>query len=147
MKKIPFYLILTLICFGCKQDDDLDNTNVSPLLFNYPFDSGSTINTNLPQYSGLQFAGNTLYLAGYGVKGIYLYNTGSSVVAYEASDPSHEANSCSLMTLSGIELSCECGDGYKYQLLTGQQTVGASGHLLRAYRVETNGNIIRVYNN
>ena len=147
MKKIPFYLILVLVCFSCKQDDNLDNDCVSKLLFNYPFDSGSTINTNLPQYSGLQFAGNTLYLANYGVKGIYLYNTGSSVVAFEASDPAHEANSCSLMTISGIELSCQCGDSNKYQLLTGQQTSGTSGNCLRAYRTETNGNIIRVYNN
>lgn len=147
MKKIAFYLTILLAFISCKQDDELDNGCVSQSLINYPFDSGTTINTNLPQYSGLQFAGNTLFLSNYGVKGVYLYNTGSSIVAFEASDPAHGANSCSQMTISGIELNCHCGDGNKYQLLTGQQTSGTSGNCLRAYRVEQSGSIIRVYNN
>lgn len=145
MKKNAIYFILLLLCFSCKNEDDNIAGCVSELLPSYPFDTGNAININLPQYSGLQFAGNTLYLNGYGVKGIYLYNTGSSIVAFEASDPAHEPNNCSFMSLSGIELSCSC-DNNVYQLLTGQQTNGGTGHCLRAYRVQRSGNIIRVYN-
>jgi len=146
MKKI-FICIFILSLFGnCKKDDAGQNGCVSVLLPNYGFDTGATINLSLPQYSGLQFAGNTLYVGGFSVKGIYLYNTGSSIVAFEASDPAHGPSGCSLMTLSGIDLSCECDDGNKYQLLTGQQTAGATGNCLRAYRVEKSGNIVRVYN-
>ncbi len=146
MKKNAFYFILFLLCFSCKDDNDVVNDCVSRLLPNSSFDTGNTINLNLPFYSSLQFAGNSLFLDGYGVKGIYLHNTGSTIVAFEASDPAHEPNNCSKMERIGIELSCQCGDGYKYQLLTGQQTTGGTGNCLRAYRAERSGNIIRVYN-
>jgi hypothetical protein len=116
------------------------------LLPNYPFDTGSAININLPQYNGLQFIGNSIYVSGYSVRGFYLYNTGSSIVAFEASDPAHAPNECSLMTLSGIELTCPCEDGNKYEILTGQQISGDSGNCLRAYRVEEIGSIVRVFN-
>ncbi len=145
MKHSAIYFILLLLCFSCKKDDDSVDGCVSKLLPNYSFDTGNTINLNLPQYSGLQFAGNTLFLPSYGVKGIYLYNTGSSIVAFEASDPAHEPNNCSLMVLNGIELTCSC-ENYKYQLLTGQQTSGGTGNCLRAYRADRNGTIVRVYN-
>ncbi len=145
MKKIAIYFTLFILCFSCKNDDDTSNGCVSKLLPDYPFDTGSTINLNLPQYSSLQFAGNTLFLSSYGVKGVYLYNTGSTIVAFEASDPAHAPNSCSLMSLNGIELVCSC-ESYKYQLLTGQQVVGGTGNCLRAYRVDRNTNIVRVYN-
>ncbi len=144
--KNKILFILILVVFTTCGNDDNQADCVSPLLPNYGFDTGSTINLNLPQYSGLQFPGNTLYINGYSVKGFYLYNTGSSIVAFEASDPAHAPSSCSLMTLSGIELSCECGDGNKYQLLTGQQIAGEGAYCLRAYRVEQIGNIVRVYN-
>lgn len=145
MKNILGYIFLFLVIAGCGNDDDVDGC-VSRLLPNYPFDTGSTINLNLPQYASLKFASNTLYVPGYSVKGFYLHNTGSSIVAFEASDPAHGPSSCSKMVLSGIELSCECGDGNKYQLLTGQQTSGDTGNCLRAYRVEQFGNVVQVYN-
>jgi len=146
MKNI-FICIFILLLFGnCKKDDGVQNGCVSLSLPNYSFDTGSTINLNLPQYSGLQFAGNTLYVSGYSVRGFYLYNSGSAIVAFEASDPAHGPNACSLMEISGIELSCQCDDGNKYQLLTGQQVAGDTGNCLRAYRVERSGSVVRVYN-
>jgi len=146
MKKILLGILIITLFGNCKKDDDVQAGCVSVLLPNYSFDTGNAINLNLPQYSGLQFAGNSLYVSGYSVMGFYLYNSGSSVVAFEASDPAHAPNSCSRMTLSGIELTCQCDDGNKYQLLTGQQTFGTTGNCLKAYRVESNGSIIRVYN-
>lgn len=146
MKKI-FIVLCTLFLFvNCSEDSGAQNGCVSNLLPNYGFDTGNEINTSLPQYNGLLFAGNSQFIGGYGVKGIYLYNNGSSIVAFEASDPAHGPSSCSRMSISGIVVSCGCGDGNKYELLTGQQTEGATGYCLRAYRVEISGNIVRVYN-
>lgn len=144
MKKILLVLLVLLV--NCKNDDSFQSGCVSELLPNYPFDTGSAININLPQYNGLQFIGNSIYVSGYSVRGFYLYNTGSSIVAFEASDPAHAPNECSLMTLSGIELTCPCEDGNKYEILTGQQISGDSGNCLRAYRVEEIGSIVRVFN-
>jgi hypothetical protein len=144
MKKILLVLLVLLV--NCKNDDSFQSGCVSELLPNYPFDTGSAININLPQYNGLQFIGNSIYVSGYSVRGFYLYNTGSSIVAFEASDPAHAPNDCSLMTLSGIELTCPCEDGNKYEILTGQQISGDSGNCLRAYRVEEIGSIVRVFN-
>jgi len=146
MKNILLGIFILTLFGNCKKDDNIQSGCVSVLLPNYGFDTGNAINLSLPQYSGLQFAGNSLYVSGYSVRGVYLYNTGSSIVGFEASDPAHEPNSCSRMTLSGIELTCQCDDGNKYELLTGQQISGTSGNCLKAYRVESNGNIIRVYN-
>lgn len=146
MKKILLGIIIITLFGNCKKDDALQSGCVSVLLPNYSFDTGNAINTSLPLYGGLEFAGNSLYVSGYSVRGFYLYNSGSSIVAFEASDPAHGPNSCSRMTLSGIELTCQCDDGNKYQLLTGQQTFGTTGNCLKAYRVEISGNIIRVFN-
>jgi|TARA_B110000014_G_C20089726_1_gene570359 hypothetical protein len=146
MKKLLLLFLIIISLSNCNSDDAIQSGCVSELLPNYPFDTGSAININLPQYNGLQFGGNSLYVSGYSVRGFYLYNTGSSIVAFEASDPAHAPNECSLMTLSGIELTCPCEDGNKYELLTGQQISGDSGNCLRAYRVEQIGSIVRVFN-
>ena len=146
MKKILLSIFIIILFGNCKKDDAIQSGCVSVLLPNYSFDTGNAINTSLPLYGGLDFVGNSLYISGYSVRGFYLYNSGSSIVAFEASDPAHGPNSCSLMTLSGIELTCQCDDGNKYELLTGQQTFGTTGNCLKAYRVEKSGNIIRVFN-
>ena len=146
MKQIVVLVLTVFLLLSCKNDNG-DAGCVSRQLPNYPFDTGTLINTNLSTFIGLDLPGGSAYVPGYGVKGIYLYNTGSSIVAFEASDPAHSPSDCSLMTQNGIELSCQCGDGNKYQLLTGQQMEGSGGHCLRAYRVEVVGKIIRVYNN
>lgn len=146
MKKILFVILIFVLFSNCNSDDAVQSGCVSELLPNYRFDTGNAINLNLPQYSVLNFVGNALYIGGYSVKGFYLCNFSGSIVAFEASDPAHAPSACSLMELSGFELSCTCGDGNKYELLTGQQVTGGTGNCLRAYRVERNNNIIRVYN-
>lgn len=144
MKKILLLVFTVLLFVNCKEDDISQNGCVSNLLPNYGF--SAEINMSLPLYGGLQFTGNSVYINNIGVKGVYLYNTGSSIVAFEASDPAHGPSSCSRMSISGIEVTCECGDGNSYELLTGQQTEGDTGNCLRAYRVERNGLILSVYN-
>ncbi len=146
MKKFFLLVLIFLFIINCKSDDNFQSSCVSASLPNYPFDTGGAINLNLPQYNQLQFAGNSLYVAGYGVKGFYLYNTGASIVAFEASDPAHAPSNCSFMVQSGIELTCSCDDGNVYELLTGQQLSGTTGNCLRNYRVEQIGSVVRVFN-
>jgi len=153
MKNIFIYIFILALFSDCNKDDEVQNGCVSVLLPNYGFDTGSAINLNLPSYSSLGFVGNSKYIPGYGVKGIYLYNTGIIsgsgdyvIVAFEASDPAHAPDSCSRMDGTGLIVSCNCGDGNKYQLLNGLQIEGDTGNCLRSYKVERSGNIVRVYN-
>ena len=144
MKKILLGIIIITLFGNCKKEDDDQYGCVSVLLPNYSFDTGNAINLNF--YGGDLLPFNSIKKDEYGVKGIVVFNTGSSIVAYELSDPAHGPSSCSKMTLLGFELSCECDDGNKYELLTGQQISGTTGHCLKTYRAEKFGNIIRVYN-
>lgn len=129
---------------SCSNDD---NVNRNPNLPNISFDTGNIINTNLPQYSNLQFPGNSIILNGFGVRGLMIANTGSGIIAFEQSDPNHTPNDCSSQTLSGLISTCTCEDGNKYNLVTGQLIEGEGGGFsLLAYRTEVSGSIIRVSN-
>jgi nitrite reductase/ring-hydroxylating ferredoxin subunit len=62
--------------------------------------------------------------------------------AFDAACPNQVISSCSTMTLKGINVLCPC-DGNEYSLFTGQ---GGSEYPLKQYRVEVNGNVLRIYN-
>ena len=140
MKK---YLILFLLplFFGCDKENFSNN---NPYLPNYGFTTN--INMNLPQYTTLQFPSNGVYInnAGVGVRGIFVFNTGSGYVAYDAACPNQDLSSCSTMTLSGVEAICPCDD-VRYSLFSGQ----AQGmqYPMKQYRVEQLDAVsLRVYN-
>ena len=140
MKKLLLFLIFPLF-FSCEKEN-FNNNN--PYLPNYSFNVN--INMNLPQYSSLQFPSNGIYLnnAGAGIRGIFVFNTGSGYVAYDAACPNQALSSCSTMTLSGIEVICPCDD-VRYSLFSGQ----AQGmqYPMKRYRVEQLDAIsLRVYN-
>jgi nitrite reductase/ring-hydroxylating ferredoxin subunit len=97
---------------------------------------------NLPAYSNLKYASNAVFYAGVGAKGIYVFNTGSGYNAFDAACPNQVISSCSTMTLKGINVVCPCDDT-EYSLFTGQ---GKLQYPLKQYRVEVNGNVLRVYN-
>jgi hypothetical protein len=143
MKKYLYATLIGLLFFGCSKDD---NGNGNPFLPNVSFDTGNLINTNLPQFSDLQFPGNSIIVNGFGVKGLMLANTGSSVIAFERSDPNHAPSNCSAQSLSGLVSTCNCNDGNSYSLGNGLQTSGEGGYPLAVYRTETSGSIIRVFN-
>jgi hypothetical protein len=138
MKKLTtLILILILSCNG--DDDNVNNCN-------FLFDAGVnlTVNTNLPQFSQLQFPGNGVYVPNQGNNGIWLWRLNSSILyAWDAADPSHEPSGCSTLedTGTGDIVECGCDDGNQYSLATGQ-AFGENTQpcTLQIYRVDDIGN-------
>ena len=146
MKTLAISILTVLFLTSCSSNDDGRNGN--PNVPDYAFDTGNLINTNLPQFSNLQFPGNFIVLSQYGVNGIVLYSSGTTYSAFELSDPNHQINTCSQLIVEGIIASCTCDDGNTYNIVNGGQQEGTSGQYgLVPYGVEVVGNIIRVFNN
>lgn len=145
MKKIT-YLILTLIfILSCSKND---TSNRNPYLpdADFSFD----INLNLPLYGSLSTPGSSIYIGNnnVGIKGVFVFNTGSSYLAWEASCPNHAPSSCSTMVIEG-GTSCRCAcEDYLYSLADGSPLVDSEVklHGLLFYRVDVNGNVLRVSN-
>ena len=140
MKK---YLVLLILPFlmGCDKENFSNN---NPYLPSYSF--SLNINLALPQYSNLQFPSNAVYInnGSAGVRGIFVFNTGSGYVAFDAACPNQALSSCSTMTLSGINAICGC-DSATYSLFTGQ--AAGMQYSRKQYRVEQIDAVsLRVYN-
>jgi len=138
MKKI--LIILTFLLFACNADDN-GGANC-----NFLFDAGVnlTVDTNLPQFSQLQFPGNGVYVSGQGNNGIWLWRLNTpTLYAWDAADPSHQPSSCSTLedTGNGDIVSCGCEDNNQYSLATGQGFgENTQPCTLRLYRVDDIGN-------
>ena len=133
-----FCFISLLACSG----DRFNNSN--PYLSNVSF--SYSINTSLPAYSSLQFPSNPIVIsgAGAGIQGIIVMKSGGgeSYVAWEASCPNQYPTSCSKLYIEGINAKCSC-ENFAYSIYSG---AGGQQYGLKPYRVEVNGNVIRVYN-
>ena len=140
MKKIFFLISFSLFIFGCSKDK-FNNNN--PYLPNYSF--SMDINKNLPSYSGLTFAGQGIkaYPANGPLRGVIVFNTGSGYTAFDGSCPNQDITSCSVLTIVGGNAKCSC-DNASYSLFTGQ--CPGKEYPLKQYRVEVNGDVLRVYN-
>jgi nitrite reductase/ring-hydroxylating ferredoxin subunit len=139
MKKYFLLLIAFPLLFGCSTNSTNNN---NPYLPSYPVNLD--INMNLPQYSSLKFVSNAVYISGQGVRGIIVFNSGSGYNAFDAACPNQALSSCSTMTIKGgINALCAC-DNAEYSLFTGQSA--GKEYPLKQYRVEVNGNLLRVYN-
>jgi len=152
MKRTLLYLFFLLfILSSCNKNDDDGNQNNNPNIPRAVFDTGSLINTNLPQFSQLRFAGNFIVLndSNYGINGIVVfYSGGDNYSAFELTDPNHMINTCSKLTVENAIATCSCNDGNSYELSNGLPLEGTSGpYPLTRYFVEANGNIVRVFNN
>jgi nitrite reductase/ring-hydroxylating ferredoxin subunit len=137
MKKLLLLFLALPLFFNCS-DNDFNNKNPNIPNYNFTVD----INMNLPAYSSLLYPSNAVYYSGVGVKGIIIFNTGSGYNAFDAACPNQALSSCSTMTIKGINTVCPC-DNKEYSLFTGQ---GGLQYPLKQYRVEVNGNVLRVYN-
>lgn len=141
--KYYFYLLLLVFFTACSGNSD-DNKNCRFLL---DIGVNVSVNMNLPQYSQLQFISNPVYIPNAGNAGIIATNTGTGYVAFDAADPNHPFQSCSALSINGIEGTCGCADENKYYLINGLPI--ENGNLqcpLKAYRVEKNGNTLLIYN-
>ena len=145
-KTLLFSLFIGLILSSCSKNDDNQNNN--PYIPNAVFDTGSLINTTLPQYNQMQFPGNYITLnSNYGIKGVVLYYAGNNnYSAFELSDPNHAISSCSKLTVNGIVATCGCADENAYEILNGTKQDGGQYPMTR-YNVEVSGSVIRVFNN
>ena len=142
MKKI---LLLLLVCFAmtsCSKSDD-NNENCKFLL---NIGVNTSINLNLPQYSQLQFISNSVYIPIHGNKGIIVTNTGTGFVAWDAGDPNHAQQTCSVVNGTGLEGTCGCADANTYSFITGQSLGTALPCTLKRYRVEQSGNTLFISN-
>jgi nitrite reductase/ring-hydroxylating ferredoxin subunit len=137
MKKLLLLAVLSPILFSCSNNGPINN---NPYIPNYTFTVD--INMNLPSYSKLLYPSNAVYYAGKGVKGLIIFNTGSGYNAFDAACPNQTPSTCSPMTIDGIDAVCSC-DNKTYSLFSGQ---GSLQYPMKQYRVEVNGNVLRIYN-
>jgi nitrite reductase/ring-hydroxylating ferredoxin subunit len=137
MKKSVWLSVLFLVFLSCSDNGPI---NTNPFIPNYTFTVD--INMNLPLYSNLQYPSNAIYYAGKGVKGLIIFNTGSGYNAFDAACPNQTPSTCSPMTIDGIDAVCSC-DNKTYNLFSGQ---GSLQYPMKQYRVEVNGNVLRIYN-
>lgn len=138
-----FFLIFSFILLTTCSNT-IENENCKFLL-NIEF--STSINLSLPQYSQLQFAGNSIYIENFGNKGIIVASTGVDYFAWDAADPNHPQSACSKLVNSGLVATCGCEDKNSYSLITGQITGSAALPCsLRNYRVEKSGNILYISN-
>ncbi|HCF03729.1 hypothetical protein [Flavobacterium sp.] len=137
MKKSVWIFILFSAFISCSDNGPV---NTNPFIPNYTFTVD--INMNLPSYSKLLYPSNAVYYAGKGVKGLIIFNTGSGYNAFDAACPNQTPSTCSPMTIDGIDAVCSC-DNKTYSLFSGQ---GSLQYPMKQYRVEVNGNVLRIYN-
>ena len=140
MKKLFILTLFILLTINCS-DNKTNNNN--PNLPNYTF--SIDINLDLPSYTSLGFAGNGYLITqqGAGVRGVFIFNTGSGFTAFDAACPNQPLSACSTMTLAGISANCPC-DSKKYSLYTG--LADGQQYPMKPYRTEVTGRIVRVFN-
>jgi hypothetical protein len=142
MRKVLFLLSICLILASCSKNDD-SNSNCKFLL---NIGVNQSINLNLPQYSQLQFISNSVYIPNAGNRGVIVTNSGTGFLAWDAGDPNHNQESCSVVIGAGLEGTCGCADANTYSFITGQSLGDALPCTLKRYRVEQSGNTLFISN-
>lgn len=142
MSKIFILLLMIPFVWGCDSGSTHYN---NPNIPNYAVNL--QINLDLPTYSNLKFSSNHIVDYSQGARGIVIFNTGSSFLAYDLACPNQPFNLCtSPMTIPQNDpLSAKCGcDNTVYSLFTGMSPGQPYG--MKQYRVEINGSYLTVYN-
>lgn len=143
MKKIAFFLLISLGLLSCSNNDDkIQNPYLVVPLVNL------SLNLNLPEYTDLKFPGGSFIVNNQGIKGIVVYCVSDTqYFASELSDPNHSPNSCSKMEVTGIIATCSCDDGNTNDIITGQFTPpNNEKYPMLQYRAERNGDVVNIYN-
>lgn len=139
MRYLLSLITILILATGCDSDD---NNNRNPFLF----DANFNIQLSTIESLDLEIPANPIYTQLGGIRGVFVINTGSGLLAWEASDPNHTPNECSTMLIDGISVECQCDDAHRYNLFTGQAEGEALEFTMLSYRVNNNGGIITVSN-
>jgi len=142
LRKFSLFILLCVL-LSCQGDDD---SRQNPFLVDISFQV--QLNTNLPQYSQLNFAQNAVLVPNAGLRGVVVYHQGNELYrAWELSDPNHSPSDCSRMRLDGTILNCPCTDDENsYDIILGLPLTGDGEYGLKPYRVCRSGNVITVSN-
>lgn len=134
MKKLSLILSFLLL-MSCGNDDTINRCN---FLLNVGVNV--SLNLNLPEFSELMFTSTVRYIPNQGNGGIYVINVGNNTFrAWDAFDPNHVPDSCSLLQLNGVDVTCGCADENSYSLFTGQSLGDPLPCSLREYRTNFSG--------
>ena len=130
-------LFLIIFIYSC-------SSNINDSRCNFLLNLGIyyEVNLNLPQYSDLNFVSNSVYVPDVGNGGIIIVNSGTGFLAWDASDPNHEILPCSILNINGLEATSSCAQQNTYSLITGQSLGTVLNCTLKAYRVESVGNVL-----
>lgn len=142
LRMVVTLVLAAVVLTACDNDDRNPNNPylVSPMI-------NLQLNLNLPEYSPLNFPGNSIIITSQGIRGIVIYNIDNSMyAAFELSDPNHIPNDCSRMDVEGIEATCLCDDGNRYNIITGQHFTQPDMYPMQRYRANREGNVIFVTN-
>ncbi len=135
-------LFLFVITTNCSRSS-VDNENCRFLL-NIPVNF--SINLNLPQFSQLQFGGNSVYIANEGNGGVIVAFTGANYFAWDARDPNVAQSNCTILVPTGLNAATTCANKNEYSLVTGRSTNNTELTCgLRNYRVEVSGSSLRIF--
>lgn len=143
MKTKIILILFAVSLIGCSSDDRRrNNPNLLDVQFNI------VLNLNLPEFSPLNFAGNAIYVGspGIGNDGIIVVNTGSSFVAWDASDPNEIPTNCTRLVIDGLSASSTCQNPNSYSLVTGQPLEDDLQYALLNYSVNASSDSVRVFN-
>jgi len=138
MKHIIALLVL-LSLFSCDKRREYNNKYLDDVSFSI------NLNLDLPEYSRLKFANNSVLVHNAGIKGVLVFYSGSSYFAYEASDPNHYPSACSQMQPNQFTCECDC-ESNQYSLYTGQVTHGDGEYPLKPYLISLSGNVLHISN-
>lgn len=136
MKPVILCVVLAVLFLSCSGDHHQeDNPNLLDVDVNFDVDF------SLPQFSDLKFPSNSVYVGEYGNAGIIIFNKGvDNYVAYDAADPNHQLEDCSVLEVNGLEAVSQCDDHNTYSLSDGSPKDDGLEYGMREYRVIDNGN-------
>ena len=139
MKQLLFLCIIICTFLTCSDSDSDPNCN-----FLFDTKVAHELNMNLPQYNDLNFISNSVYVPNIGNGGVIVTNSGTGFLAWDAADPNHTFSQCSILSIEGLEASCNCPDANKYSLITGQSLETQLTCTLKTYRVEQSGSSLLI---
>ena len=139
MKQLLFLCIIICTFLTCSDSDSDPNCN-----FLFDTKVAHELNMNLPQYNDLNFISNSVYVGNIGNGGVIVTNSGTGFLAWDAADPNHTYSQCSILSIEGLEASCNCPDANKYSLITGQSLETQLTCTLKTYRVEQSGSSLLI---